>query len=389
MKFMSSMTRQADGLPRILMIVLVLVVFMVARCGKQVNLGSSSSSSSASTSPNDIAKSCDGAHQKHWQFIQPQATANTAVDVLFVVDTSSSLDDERARVAQTLPDFVAHLSANADYRIGVMLAHGGASQYSGRLYAARNVPKVLSSQDLSTAQIQSDLKKTLGNIVADVDEANGEAMLYSLQNGLSASHLSESRGLGFFRDSAALSIVFLSDENDICFRPELRGYTGFPDYVPSIGNIESVADQKYCAGVTFTNVISSVRQIKGTHPIAFAAITHIDPARVPQGATLEDSIGHGLIELVQATPDGVLLDIGDASYSSGLTKLADVVSTNLNLRTVFQLSDSSMLISQSVGTLVDGKSISSRYNSNTGTVAISGIDAGRAGSLVEVQACAR
>src|SRR5690606_32134463 len=80
------------------------------------------------------------------RFIQPEAQTSRKIDILFVTDTSGSLDDERAAVADGIDAFVEALPAEVDYQIGVMLAHGSTSQYAGKLYHARNQPSVLKSK---------------------------------------------------------------------------------------------------------------------------------------------------------------------------------------------------------------------------------------------------
>jgi hypothetical protein len=210
-------------------------------------------------------------------------------------------------------------------------------------------------------------------------------LFYSLGKALTPSRLAEARALGFFRPEAALSVIFVSDENDGCFMPDDHGYLAFPHYVPSRGGAERIAYRRYCGGVTGASLASSLRRLKGEKPVLFGTITHVDPARVPRET--EDAVGHGQLELVQSSPDGVAIDLAETTYSPGLAKLGDVVSTSLKLRTVFTLTGADGIKKRFIRVSVDGAPVVSSYDEATFTVQVQASDAGRAGSLVEIVGC--
>jgi hypothetical protein len=334
---------------------------------------------------------CGSQNQVSWSFIQPQPTVNRSVDLLLVVDTSSSLDQERARIATTLPAFVSQLPAGTDYRVAVMLAHGGASYYSGRLYSSHGNPAVLNSATQSPASIQAALEATLRAPLGDVDEANGEAMMYSLLSSQEPARLAQIKSQGFFRENASLSVLFISDENDVCYPPQLHGYSHFPDYVPSVGGVEEIAYQRYClkpnhsVAVTPERVVSELQRLKGAEKLSFGALIHKDPAQVPAGG--EDSIGHGLLELIQGQPDGMSFEIAENNYVPGLTQLGSIVSSQLLLRTAFTLDGSAGVVAASLRIQVDGHAVSGTYDAGSRVVRIAKTDAGHAGSAVLVTAC--
>jgi hypothetical protein len=381
----------------------LLLTGAVVACGKSVDRAERAPSSedpipNGSVDPGPLPTAtpiaCGSDQVERWTFTQPQPQVKGGkVDLLFVVDTSSSLARERARVAGTVPAFVAALDPRVDYRIAVMLAHGSASARSGRLFAASGDPLVLDSQRLSVAQIQAKLGSALAAAsLADADQANGEAMMLSLLNGLKPNRLAQSRAAGFFRADAALSVVLLSDENDVCYPPELHGYAQFPDYVASSpAGYERKAYDRYCAGadpVTPERVRQALQSLQGGRKLSLGAITHVDPARVPPAmGGSEDAIGHGLIELLQRGLDSVLMEIEDYSYDVGLKKLGEVISSQLNLLTEFALGDPTGLVADSVSVAVDGHVVPAVFDAASGKVTIGAADAGGAGSIVEVQAC--
>ena len=363
----------------------------VSGCGKEVGTGSlPNAGPDPSTPPRSLT--CDLNDRVRWQFVQPgPSEVLKSVDLLLVVDTSSSLKTERSRIASQIPAFVSVLPPEADYRIGVMLAHGGASPYTGRLYSTSGVATILDSKKQSLDSIRTSLSSTLSKTAVDEDEADGEAMLYSLMQGLSGSRLKNSMNQGFFRDDAVWSFVFVSDENDICYPPELFGFSAFPDYVPSYRGTERVAYERYCAPSGFTGpaaVESLVSQITALRPsragYALGAIAHTDPAKMVRES--EDSIGHGVIELVQSQRDGVLMDLADSDYSAGLSKLGRVVEKQLHLDTIFGLSGKTFR-PESLSVSVDGKNVPFQFQPEASAVQIGTSEAGGSGSVIQVEAC--
>ena len=376
---------------------LLLIGIALVGCGKSVQLGkndpNSVTGSDASTTSSSGGPTCGPDQILKWTFVQPDILKPQSLDILIIMDTSSSLNGKRAHLASVLPDFLSKLPPQIDFRLSVMLAHGGASPFAGRLYSARNSPLVLDSKVLAINTIQAFLTQTLESPVLDADEANGEALMYSLKESLKPDRLAEIRSNGFYREDAALSLIFITDENDICFPPEHNSYTQFPDFVPSNGNIEAVAFQKYCRSSSQSTsntpelLYSQLRSFKQKASLTLAGIVHIDPALIPKGSGIEDSIGHGILELLAQAPSSVGIDIEKSSYSEGLATLGTAVSTELNLMNQFGLSGNSPIRQNSLQTKVDGKQVEFQYNALNRQVQIQKTDAGQSGSFIEVTAC--
>lgn len=173
---------------------------------------------------------------------QPSELKTHKVDVIFVVDTSASVDDERAAIVNNITRFtdeVSKLSQNSsqfqapvDINMGVILAHGprtdkksafGKSAH-GNLFVhpgeGSSTAEMLSSS-LSTSQLKTALHYRFNggahfssaNIssVRQSGGAQGEAGLLSLQKFI------ETSKDNYIRDDAALMVVFISDENDVCY----------------------------------------------------------------------------------------------------------------------------------------------------------------------------
>ncbi len=367
-------------------------------CGKSVNQGERIPGTlpDSATPPPDIhpiLKACTDAERTHWTFTQPDPVESRKVDLLFVVDASSSLAKERAQIAASIPSFIAKLNPGTDLRIGVMLGHGGASKHSGRLYSNTGAPAVIDGSALTPAEVQVLLTINLKKVTKDSDQANGETLMYSLLKSLEPARVAEIQAQGFYRPDAALSVVFVTDENDVCYSPVAHGYLHFPDYKPSAGLLEEAAFAKYCKFPTgFAEyhdwVDHELRLFKGDKPVTLGAITHVDPKLVPYTESSEDAIGHGIIELVRTATNGVLMDIADSSYDSGLEKLGDVISQwQQNILTRFKLRIDQPIREDSLRVMVDTAKVKPIYHAPETTVELLLQDAGQSHSVIDVSAC--
>ncbi len=215
--------------------------------------------------------------------------------------------------------------------------------------------------------------------------------MYSLLRSLQSSRATEIKSQGFYREDAALSVVFISDENDVCYDPQAHGYRTFPDYVASYAGEEKTAFQRYCTNmagigaITPESTLAALRNFKSNQKLSLGAVIHKDPARIVKES--EDAIGHGLLELTQLDLDGVAMDIEDSSYSSGLAKLGSVVSTQLTLQTIFPVPHEREIDASTVYATVDRGLVNSQYDPAKELVQIQAKDAGRSGSEVEIAAC--
>jgi hypothetical protein len=327
--------------------------------------------------------------RKSWSFEQPELSVNRSVDLLFVVDSSSSMREERQKLAEAIPHFVEKISPLADLRAAVMLAHGGASPRSGRLFSPRGVPKVLDASRLTRSDFKAHLEATLRAVPQDRDFANGEMGMYSFMRSMKGWRRWWIQRQGFYRPDAALAVVFVTDENDACFRPQEHGPLDFPNFVASQRGWEDRAYQRYCRGVTPDRVLQRARRLKKNGRLTVAGIVHTDATQVPAREGSEDAIGHGILELVQETVDGVAFDITQATYEQGLVRLADAVESRLELELEFALEGAGAIDPETVEVYVDERRVTARFDERLGRVEIAAADAGRAGSRIQVLGCLR
>jgi hypothetical protein len=322
------------------------------------------------------------------RYQQPAEQILHSVDILFIADTSGSMQPERAKVADALYAFVGALPAGTDYRIGVILAHGSNDPNSGRLYTYSNsVPKVLNSSTQSAATIQSTLKEIM-LAAPDYGSEEGEMGSYALLKALSPARLSESRALGFFRQDAALAIVTISDENDICAiypNPLPADFTLTGSLYPSMPGMtssEKSIRQRDCKnGISSNEVINAIKTVQGERPFVLGAVVHPQVNFKNSGGN--DSYGWGYVQTVDQN-HGVIVDIRDASFTSGLSKIGYLTTTKITLLSEFTLTRENVN-PESIEVLVDRNLTQFDYNADQNEVHL--FDLGHALSEIDVNYC--
>jgi hypothetical protein len=130
----------------------------------------------------------------------------TKVDVLFVIDNSSSMGPEQAQVTQAFPVFLEYfLDSGLDYHLGVTATDVDRPEYSGKLAQAMGELWIHDE----TAEPYKAFKQmtNLGTISGSVE--SGRAAAYSALELRKNDYNS-----GFRRDDADLHIVAISDDED-------------------------------------------------------------------------------------------------------------------------------------------------------------------------------
>lgn len=265
-------------------------------------------------------------------YYQPTTALTKKLDILFVTDTSGSLNAERGAIATAIGNFISQLASNADYQIGVTLSHGPKSSRFGQLYKAGTEPTVLRSSELSLTDIRTHLVKKLTTVVEDSDTDGGEASLLSLNKALDSTRLAEIRmNNNFFRTDAALAIVFVSDENDIC-----AVYPSGVTRVIDPDGKELPAFDSYCKNkVTVKSVYDRLLAVQGLNPLLVSAIVYANKATVPSGG--ENEFGYGYSEIVSLA-SGTMVDIAANNIPAGLADIGKAAVAKMSLRTDYTLS---------------------------------------------------
>lgn len=135
-------------------------------------------------------------------------TYNNKVDIVWMIDSSSSMAQHQSRLSDQVPSLIEKLnSLKMDYRMVVVTSSlgGSAAQDTGGKFVG--TPKVLSS---TTPDLVNIFKSRL---IVGENGSNMEQGLRSIEMALSPSYLAN-EGRDFFRDDALLVVIALSDEDD-------------------------------------------------------------------------------------------------------------------------------------------------------------------------------
>ncbi len=126
-----------------------------------------------------------------------------AVDVLFVIDNSSSMGPEQALVADNIATFFQWFRAlGVDYHMGVITTDVVQPGHAGELQGS---PKYITQ---NTSEPEATLAAAVG---VGTDDMGVESGLAALKLALSEPMLSGANA-GFYRDDAHLSVIILTDE---------------------------------------------------------------------------------------------------------------------------------------------------------------------------------
>ncbi len=174
-----------------------------------------------------------------------QQTPNPTVDILWVVDNSGSMVDERAKLGEKFDQFMsALLESEADYHIGVVSTDADDPAHSGNL---QGDPKYISNgtSNAKEAFIQNvDLPET---------DNRWEKGLDAMRLAFSADLLS-GRNSGFLREEAALFVIVVSDEDDSSIGTT-RYYARWLDHLKGKGDenlvsLSAIVGTEGCEDVT-------------------------------------------------------------------------------------------------------------------------------------------
>jgi hypothetical protein len=300
------------------------VLFLLSACAgvpeiQTLNKGSNE----ADPKTNDIPGDSSSSQQREISFTQPPSTvAARPLDLLFVIDTSGSMGDERAAVVEGMQNFIEALPLGTDYRIGVLLGHAYTqnNSWGGKLYQKSTEPVVIRSVDefgqpIAFDVIKEELRVKMSNPATESVSSGGEAFLYSLQSLLGGELRQRAVDQGFFRDDAALGIVFISDENDLCHPVAPGVYSN---------SSEQSFYNNFCLvnGVNQFTYDLTLQKLQSTFPgkpLVVAGLVH--SGEFPMPTIGENSLGFGMIELVESPEiSGILVDLADPAPDADVSR---------------------------------------------------------------------
>lgn len=129
-----------------------------------------------------------------------------AVDVLFVVDNSSSMGEEQGRLVGNLPAFLTRLvDADVDYHLGFIATDAQRPAFSGKLREHEGL-RFITPGTPDPMEVVTGMVGALGIISGSVE--SGRAATWQ------AIEAQQTFNSGFYREDAELQVVFVTDADD-------------------------------------------------------------------------------------------------------------------------------------------------------------------------------
>ncbi len=299
------------------------------------------------------------------QYATPEEFITRKLDIAIVIDTSSSIKEERAAIAEGFDFLLTQLPAEVDYRVAVILGHGDNTSQSGKLYRKGSEPRVLSSATLTTAEIKNHLKTKMQNPQGDNETDGGELGLYSFLKATNEENIILNRQEDFFREDAALTVIFVADEQDICAEYP-TGVTPVPD--PQGG--EDRSHDKYCIDeqgnkiITAQMVVDRITEIQDGSPQVVGGVLYKDNKTMPVNG--ENEIGYGYIDAVNIA-GGITVDMANGDYANGLANLGRLATVSIKPANDFNLK-TNKVDPATIEALVNNISVPYEYNAELNQV---------------------
>ena len=275
-------------------------------------------------------------YQKYTKSVELSAAEETIkpkLDIVFVWDTSGTMRDNTDPFGDAVSDFLSQLDPSYDFRIGLLVGYGAASPNIsdfGRLTARlvnnpnEGEPYVLDSSSMSIEDMKSHMRKKLEYIHeltrsryhAEAYANGGEALMFSLYHSIQGRFLIENQGHGFYREDAALSVIFLSDENDICSR-----YPGhFPNHQfenrPNRDDNEDTEALNFCEGITTDNVLTALKNFKGENALTISGL-------------LSGNDNPGYQKIIADHGAGTVLTVQSNNYDETLPEITETINEEI------------------------------------------------------------
>jgi hypothetical protein len=174
-----------------------------------------------------------------------QQTPNPTVDILWVVDNSGTMREERQELGAKFDQFMSKMEeSGADYHIGVVSTDADDPAHSGNL---QGDPKYISN---ATSNAKDAF---IHNVDLAETENRREKGLDAMRLAFSADLLA-GRNSGFLREEAALFVIVISDEDDSSIGAT-RYYARWLDHLKEKGNenlvsLSAIVGTEGCENVT-------------------------------------------------------------------------------------------------------------------------------------------
>jgi hypothetical protein len=361
----------------------------------------------------------------HDEFIVDFGTRK--LDVLFVVDSSGSMENEQANLANSFPKFIQNFAGKPiDFHLGVITtdinprvgqwypaAEQGGSPYPGRqLFSsvfwwdgpgsllvkkeshpgvsdAALIPKYLSSSDMTDEFI---MQRFVRDVRPGIDGSGNEAPLLAVTQFLSAARKAGWNN-GFLRSDSLFSVVIVSDEDEsrtICDPDSIDPYVSSDTCEGTNGLLpESYVSTFEAAKKARLDLFNSTFRAQRPKRPSLLNVDAVVALGMCGGDAKTNGVGvkaHGALfrEVAEAyktsSTDDRVHDICQSDFSNDIGKIGNVLANSVER--VFEL-NSDRVIGDSVLVEINGFDLSpSQYSYNASTNQVTITDFGFEASMM-------
>jgi hypothetical protein len=235
--------------------------------------------------------------------------------------------------------------------------------------SSKGDPAILKTRDLDKNRMIKLLTDKMKSVPNESGGAQGEALMLSLFQSINKKNLRDEIGPDFYRKNASLAVIFVTDEQDVCYdyssgeyQPVkvtktipgklVKGPKGkmvreashdeqMPDPVETTF-FKEVCSKAFKGGLLKPeHVHDALLSLKGgADKLMLSGVVYTSPELAPAVAKNdENEMGHGIIELV-SRENGLLIDLNKAGtgvdrFSEGMTALAKNVQSEMSVNPEF------------------------------------------------------
>ena len=256
-------------------------------------------------------------YTKSVELSNDETTTPSKLDILLVWDVSGSMADDIEDFGRAMDNFLSELDSKYDFRMGLLLGRGAMSSHpddfddwTSRLLnnPDEGDPHVLDSESMSMEDMRSYMRTKLEFAESLLYGTEGESLLFSFYHSFQGRFLTENQNYGFYREDAALSVIFLSDENDICSK-----YPGhFSGHEFAKDEREDLMALQFCEGLTTDHILNVLQNFKDDQPVILSGL-------------LRGNDNPGYRQLIEDHGVGQLLTVENSNYDEVLPVVTETI----------------------------------------------------------------
>lgn len=326
----------------------------------------------------------------------PEYKGPRALNVWVVMDGSKSNERERySQLLSLITMYEKNIARKMPITLSVITGHSRESRYSvlsGQtlFYRHSSEPAVLRLEPGMSADNRNRVIRSLEAKIMNMhtDNSNGvsdggELLVANLYAALSSENLARAASMGAYGSGNILNIHFVGDENDICTKGQVEDY----DKLPSGQSREDYARERNCGHLnvnaqgysqTLFDRLKSIND-SGNAQVHVTGFIYTNNSTIPRsGARDENEVGHGMLELINAT-NGKAYDLAllgsQQNQETGATSLAQHINVSSELYPSIKLDEELSLARidrHRTAVYVDGQQVSYRTDSRANTMYLYG-----------------